>query len=99
MFARIVPIISISSVPAESEKDKVLEASSFASSNLISSPSDRIKKSSSEYPIFASKKSLWKVIDTSPSEPVTSASKIRDMKSRSAVTDFKTTLFPVYSIL
>ena len=32
-------------------------------------------------------------MDTSPSEPDTSVSKIRDMKSRSAVTDFKTTLF------
>ena len=52
-----------------------------------------MKKSSSEYPSLASKKSLWKVIDTSPSEPDTSVSKIRDMKSRSAVTDFKTTLF------
>ena len=93
MFARIVPIISISSVPAEIEKDKVLDSSVFISSNSISSPSDRMKKSSSEYPILASKKSLWKVIDTSPSDPDTSVSKIRDMKSRSAVTDFKTTLF------
>ena len=86
-------MISISSVPAEIEKDKVLDSSVFTSSNSISSPSDRMKKSSSEYPSLASKKSLWKVIDTSPSEPDTSVSKIRDMKSRSAVTDFKTTLF------
>ena len=95
MFARIVPIISISSVPAESENDKVLDLSVFTSANSISSPSDKIKKSSSEYPSLASKKSRWNVIDTSPSEPDTSVSKINDIKSRSAVADFKTILFPV----
>ena len=58
LSARIVPIISISSVPAERENDKVLDVSSLISSNSISSPSDKIKKSSSEYPILASKKSL-----------------------------------------
>ena len=51
-------MISISSVPAEIEKDKVLDSSVFTSSNSISSPSDRMKKSSSEYPSLASKKSL-----------------------------------------
>ena len=95
MFARIVPIISISSVPVESENDKVLDSSVFISVNSISSPSDKIKKSSSEYPSFASKKSRWNVIVTSPSEPDISVSKINDIKSRSAEADFKTTLFPV----
>ena len=94
----MVPIISISSLPTESENDKVLNSSVFISSNSISSPSDKMKKSSSEYPIFASKKSRWKVIDTSPSESYTSVWNIKDIKSRSAVTDFKIILFPVYSI-
>ncbi len=52
-----------------------------------------MKKSSSEYPIFASKKSRSKVIVTSPPEAETSVSKIKEMKSRSAVTDFRFTLF------
>ena len=92
----MVPIISISSFPAEREKDKVRDSSFFVSPNSISSPSDKMKNSSSIIvPIFASKKSRCKVIDTSPPDSDTSVSKIRDMKSRSAVTDVKTTLFPV----
>ena len=92
----MVPMISISSVPAERENDKVRDSSFFVSSNSISSPSDKIKNSSSMLvPIFASKKSRWKVIDTSPPEPDTSVSKIKDIKSRSAIADFKTTLFSI----
>ena len=86
-------MISISSVPADKENDNVLDWSFFVSSNSISSPSDRIKKSSSIIPIFASKKSRSKVIDTSPLEFETLVSKSSEMKSRSAVTDFRTTLF------
>ena len=89
-------MISTSWLPAEMENDKVRDSSSFISSNSISSPSDKIKNSSSiSVPIFASKKSLWKVIDISPPEPDTSVSKIRDIKSRSAIADFRIILFPV----
>ena len=48
-------MISISSVPADIENDNILDSSFFVSSNLISSASDSTKKSSSEYPILASK--------------------------------------------
>ena len=92
----MVPIISTSSVPAERENNRVLDSSVFVSSNLISSPSDKMKNSSSiSVPIFASKKSRWKVMDTSPPTSDTSVSKINDMKSRSAVADFRMILFPV----
>ena len=93
MPARIVPIISISSVPEDKENDKVLDLSSFDSPNSISSPSDKMKKSSSIVPIFASKKSRSKVIDTSPLEPETSVSKSNEIKSRSGIADFRITLF------
>ena len=89
-------MISISSVPAERENDKVRDSSLFISPNSISSPSDKMKNSSSiSVPSFASKKSRWKVIDMSPPDSDTSVSKIKDMKSRSAITDFKTTLLAV----
>ena len=92
----MVPMISTSSVPAERENNIVLDSSVFVSSNLISSPSDKMKNSSSiSVPIFASKKSRWKVMDTSPPTSDTSVSKIKDIKSRSAVADFKMILFPV----
>ena len=90
-----MPIISTSSVPTERENDKVRDSSVFVSSNSISSPSDKMKNSSSiSVPNFASKKSRWKVIDISPPGSDTSVSKTKDMKSRSAVEDFKKTLFP-----
>ena len=58
-----------------------------------------MKNSSSiRVPIFASKKSRWKVIITSPDESDTSISKNMETASKSAVADFKVILFPIYSI-